>query len=171
MKTLIVDLSSCSSSSLLLLSDKLLSVKTFFSFENSEIMINNLINRFLIHSLVLSQTIPFQTGMKIDSMKIDQIDTEINQNTISLQISLKNDHFLNLIHISMTKIDSFIYMIIDRYIFERFYKLMIDSSASRTFIAKYEQYLAFKKNDIDFFTDLNINKTDAVHVQFKIESI
>ncbi len=104
-------------------------------------------------------------------MKIDQIDTEINQNTISLQISLKNDHFLNLIHISMTKIDSFIYMIIDRYIFERFYKLMIDSSASRTFIAKYEQYLAFKKNDIDFFTDLNINKTDAVHVQFKIESI
>jgi hypothetical protein len=62
-------------------------------------------------------------------------------------------------------------MIIDRYIFEKFYELMIDSNASRTFIAKYEQYLAFKKHDIDFSTGLNINKTGAVHVQFDIESI
>jgi hypothetical protein len=160
MKALIVDLSSCSSSSLLLLSDKS-NVKTFFSFENSEIMVNNLINRFLIHSLILFQTTSFQIDMK----------TEIDQNSISLQISLKNDHFLDLIHIRMKDIDSFIYMIIDRYIFEKFYELMIDSETSRIFTAKYEQYLAFKKHDIDFSIDLNINKTDAVHVQFEIESI
>jgi hypothetical protein len=48
---------------------------------------------------------------------------------------------------------------------------MIDSDASRTFTARYEQYLAFKKHDIDLSTDLNINKIDAVHVQFEIESI
>jgi hypothetical protein len=48
---------------------------------------------------------------------------------------------------------------------------MIDSEASRTFTTKYEQYLAFKKHDIDSFIDLNINKTDAIHVQFKIKSI
>jgi hypothetical protein len=74
-------------------------------------------------------------------------------------------------NINIKEIDSFIYMIINRYISEKFYELMIDSEASRTFTTKYEQYLAFKKHDIDFFTDLNINKIDAVHVQFEIESI
>ncbi len=159
MKALIVDFSSCLFSSLLLLSDKS-SVKIFFFFEteNSEIMIINLINRFLIHSLVFSQMIFFQIDMK----------TEIDQNIIFLQISLKNDHFL---YFSMNDIDSLIYMIIDRYIFEKFYELMIDSETSRTFTAKYKQYLAFKKHDIDFSIDLNINKIDAVHVQFEIESI
>ncbi len=127
-------------------------------------MINNLIYRFLIHSLAFFQMIPFQIDMKID------------QNIISLQIDLKIDHFLDLIHLSMKNInikdiDSFIYMIIDGYIFKNFYELMIDSETSRTFTAKYEQYLAFKKQDIDSSLDLNINKADAVHVQFDIESI
>ncbi len=165
MKALIVNLSSLSSSSsseffTSHFSDKS-NVKTFVSFEteNSEIMINNLINHFLIHSLAFFQMTSFQIDMKFD------------QNIISLQISLKNDHFLDLIHISMKEIDSFIYMIIDRYISEKFYELMIDSEVSRTFTAKYEQYLAFKKHDIDFSTDLNINKVDAVHVQFEIELI
>jgi hypothetical protein len=115
--------------------------------------------------------IPFQIDMKID-----QIGTEINQNITFLQIDLKNNHFLDLNHIStknisMKDIDSFIYIIIDRYISEKFYELMIDSNASRTFIARYEQYLTFKKQNIDLSIDLNINKTDAVHVQFEIESI
>jgi hypothetical protein len=69
MKALIIDLSSCSSSSLLLPSNKSSSVKTFFFFENPEIMINNLINRFLIHSLILFQMTSFQIDMKTD---IDQ---------------------------------------------------------------------------------------------------
>ncbi len=98
MKALIVDLSSCSFSSLLLSSDKFSNVKTFLFFENSEIMINNLINRFLIHSLIFSQMTSFPIDMK----------TEFDQNIIFLQISLKNDHFLNLIHISMKNIDLFI---------------------------------------------------------------
>jgi hypothetical protein len=129
-------------------------------------MINNLINRFLIHSLVFSQTIPFQIDIEIDSMKINQIDTEINQNIISLQISLKNDHFLDFIHISTTKVDSFIYMITDRYTSDKFYEVMIDLDASRTFTAKYEQYLAYHKNNKN-----DIMNTDAIHVQFEIESI
>jgi hypothetical protein len=94
-----------------------------------------------------------------------QIDMKIDQNTISLQISLKND----LIHINIKEIDSFIYMIIDRYISEKFYELMIDSSASKTFTARYEQYLAYHKNNKNDV--MNISKTEAVHVQFEIESI
>ncbi len=60
-------------------------------------------------------------------------------------------------------------MIIDRYIFEKFYKLMIDSNFSRTFTAKYEQYLAYHKNNKNDV--MNINKIETVHVQFEIESI
>jgi hypothetical protein len=69
----------------------------------------------------------------------------------------------------MKKIDLFIYMIIDRYIFERFYELMIDSEASKTFTAKYKQYLAYHKDNKDDV--INISKTKAIHVQFDIESI
>jgi hypothetical protein len=61
-------------------------------------------------------------------------------------------------------------MIIDRYIFERFYSLMIDSNVSKTFTARYKQYLALKKHD-DLTIDLNVNKVDVIHVQFDIESI
>jgi SUMO ligase MMS21 Smc5/6 complex component len=159
MKALIVNLSPLSSSSSFefFTSNTSTNVKTFFSFENSEIMINNLINRFLIHSLIFSQMTPFQIDMKVD------------QNIIFLQISLKNDHFLDLIHISMKKIDSFIYMIIDRYTSEKFYELMIDSETSRIFTAKYEEYLAYHKNNKNDV--MNISKTETIHVQFEIESI
>jgi hypothetical protein len=111
----------------------------------------------------------FQIGMEIDSMEIDQIGTEIDQNIIFLQISLKNDHFLDLIHISMKDIDSFTYMTIDRYIFEKFYELMIDSGASRTFTAEYGQYLAYHKDNKNNVMD--IRKAGAIHVQFGIGSI
>jgi hypothetical protein len=119
--------------------------------------------------------ISFQIDMKIDQNIISfQIDMKIDQNITSLQISLKIDHFLDLIHNSMKNInikdiDSFIYMIIDRYISEKFYELMIDSEAPRTSTAEYEQYLTYhkdNKNDV-----MNISKTDAIHVQFDIESI
>ncbi len=59
--------------------------------------------------------------------------------------------------------------IIDRYISEKFYELMIDSSASRNSTARYGQYLAFK--NVKLSIDLNVNKADAAHVQFEIESI
>jgi hypothetical protein len=170
MKALIVNLSSLSSSSSsgfsIPHSSERSNVETFFSFEteNPEIMINNLTNRFLIHSLVFFQMTPFQIGMEIN-----QIDTEINQNITFIQISLKNGHFLDLIHITMRDTDSFIYMIIDRYIFEKFYELMIDSKASRTFTTEYEQYLAYHKDNKDDV--MNISKAETIHVQFEIESI
>ncbi len=82
---------------------------------------------------------------------------------------MKNDHFLHLVYISIKKIDSFIYIIIDCYISKKFYELMIDLNASRTFTAKYEHYLAYHKNNkIDV---MNINNTETVHVQFELESI
>jgi hypothetical protein len=46
---------------------------------------------------------------------------------------------------------------------------MIDLETSRTFTAKYEQYLAYhkdNKNDV-----INSSKTEAIHVQFDIELI
>jgi hypothetical protein len=68
----------------------------------------------------------------------------------------------------MKNIDLFIYIIIDRYTFEVFYEIMIDSKASIRLIVDYEQYLAFIKN---ISIDLNRTKTDTVNVQFEIESI
>jgi hypothetical protein len=67
----------------------------------------------------------------------------------------------------MKNIDSFTYIIIDRYTFEVFYDIMIDSGASVRSIVDYEQYLAFIKNTS---IDLNRANTEAVNVQFEIES-
>ncbi len=72
------------------------------------------------------------------------------------------------VHICMKNIDSFTYIIIDRYIFAVFYDIMVDLSASIQSIVDYEQYLTFIKN---IFIDLNHIKTDIVNVQFEIESI
>jgi hypothetical protein len=59
-------------------------------------------------------------------------------------------------------------MIIDRYISEKFYEVMIDSSASAKSTAEYEQYSAFNKMNLTI--DLNLSKAEAVNVQFDIES-
>jgi hypothetical protein len=67
--------------------------------------------------------------------------------------------------------DSFAYvMISDRYIFEKFYEMMIDSNASTKSIVEYDQYLAFKNHKIDSFIDLNHIRAETVNVQFDIES-
>jgi hypothetical protein len=71
-------------------------------------------------------------------------------------------------HICMKNIDFFTYMIIDRFTSEMFYDIMINSKASIRLIVDYEQYLAFIKN---ISIDLNRAKTEAVNVQFEIESI
>ncbi len=86
----------------------------------------------------------------------------------NLHISMKTIHFSDLVHICMKNIDLFTYIIIDRYTSEMFYDIMIDSRASIRSIVDYEQYLAFIKN---ISIDLNRIKTDAVNVQFEIESI
>jgi hypothetical protein len=59
-------------------------------------------------------------------------------------------------------------MIIDLYISEMFYDIMIDSKASVQLIVDYEQYLAFIKN---IFIDLNRANIETVNVQFEIELI
>jgi hypothetical protein len=67
-------------------------------------------------------------------------------------------------------VDSFAYVIIlDRYISEKFYEMMIDSNASTKSIVEYDQYLAFKNHKIDSFIDLNHTRTETVNVQFDIE--
>ncbi len=73
-----------------------------------------------------------------------------------------------LVYICMKNIDSFTYMIIDRYTFAVFYDIMIDSRASVRSIVDYEQYLAFIK---DISINLNHIKIEAVNVQFEIESV
>ncbi len=93
-----------------------------------------------------------------------------NQTSDDLQTSLKMTHSHDFVHICMKNIDLFTYIIIDRYTFEVFYDIMIDSDASTRSTAGYDQYLAFKKINTDSSADLNSVKADAVNVQFGIES-
>jgi hypothetical protein len=126
----------------------------FESMKNLELMTTDLVNRSFSHYLI-----DFHSDMN------DQI---INH----LQISLKNEFFI-IVHTDMknTNRDSFAYvMTLDRYISEKFYEMMIDSNASTKSITEYDQYLAFKKNKIDSSVDLDSSRTDAVNVQFDIES-
>ncbi len=74
---------------------------------------------------------------------------------------------LIFVHICTKNIDFFTYIIIDRYTFEMFYDIMIDSKALIWLIVDYEQYLAIIKN---IFIDLNRIKINIVNVQFEIES-
>jgi hypothetical protein len=80
-------------------------------------------------------------------------------------------HSSDLVHTCMKNIDFFTYIIIDRYTFEMFYDIMINSDVSTRSTAEYDQYLAFKKNNTDSSADLNSITADAVNVQFEIESI
>ena len=52
------------------------------------------------------------------------------------------------------KQDSFIYIIIKRYIFKEFYNVMIDISVFKKFIISYKQYFTYKTITND---DININ--------------
>jgi hypothetical protein len=127
----------------------------FESMKNFELMITDLVNRSFSHYFI-------------------DFHTDMNDQTIDhLQISLKNEFFIIIVHTNMSDInlDSFAYvMILDRYISEKFYEIMIDSSASTKSIAEYEQYLAFKRHKIDLTIDLNLFRAETVNVQFDIES-
>jgi hypothetical protein len=131
----------------------------FESMKNSQSMIIDFINRSFSHYFI-----DFHTDMN------DQSSSLNDQIIDHLQISLKT----KFLHIDMKNInsDSFAYvMILDRYISEKFYKMMIDSNASTKSTAEYDQYLPFKKNKIDSSVDLDFSRTDAVNVQFDIESV
>jgi hypothetical protein len=131
----------------------------FESMKNLESMIIDLINRSFSHYFI-----DFHTDMNDQSSSNDRIIDH-------LQISLKNGFFIITVHTDMKNInsDSFAYvMIFDRYISEKFYEMMIDSSASTKSVAEYEQYLAFNK--INSIIDLNFFRTETVNVQFEIES-
>ncbi len=167
MKTLIVNLSALSS-----ISDNSSNVETFmisFDFvQNAEMIITNLVNRSLSHFLINNLHIcmnndktsnVLQTNLKtLTSSDFIQIDLNVSLDFV--HICMKN--------IIMKNIDFFTYIIIDRYTSEMFYDIMIDSRASVRSIVDYEQYLAFIKN---ISIDLNHIKTEAVNVQFGIESI
>jgi hypothetical protein len=133
----------------------------FESMKNLELMITDLVNRSFSHYLI-----DFYTDMNDQSSSNDQI---INH----LQICLKKEFPIIIIHTDMknTNSDSFTYvMILDRYISEKFYEMMIDSNVSTKSTAEYDQYLTFKKNKIDSSIDLDLSRADAVNVQFDIES-
>jgi hypothetical protein len=130
----------------------------FESMKNFELMIIDLTNRSLSHYLI-----DFRTDMNDHSLNDQNID--------HLQISLKNESSIIIVHTDMknTNPDSFAYvMISDRYISEKFYEVMIDSSASTKSTAEYEQYLAFNK--MNLIIDLNSFRAETVNVQFDIES-
>jgi hypothetical protein len=125
----------------------------FESMKNPQSMIIDLTNRSFSHYLI-----DFHTRMN-------------DQNSVHFQISLKKEFFILHTDMKNTNSDSFAYvMISDRYISEKFYEMMIDSSASTKSTAEYDQYLAFKKNKIDSSVDLDLSRADAVNVQFGIES-
>jgi hypothetical protein len=154
MKALMIDFSSFLSSF-----EKNENAETFIIiFESMKIfesMTTDLVNRSFSHYLI-------------------DFHTDMNDQTIDhLQISLKNEFSIIIVHTDMknTNPDSFAYvMIFDRYISEKFYEMMIDSSASTKSTAEYEQYLAFKKHNIDLTIDLNFFKTETMNVQFDIKS-
>jgi hypothetical protein len=130
----------------------------FESMKNLELMITDLVNRSFSHYLI-----DFHTDMNDQSLN--------DQHFVHLQISLKKGS--SILHTDMKNInlDSFAYvMIFDRYISEKFYEMMIDSSASTKSTAEYDQYLAFKKNKIDSSVDLDLSRAETVNVQFEIES-
>jgi hypothetical protein len=166
MKTLIVNLSFLSFLSLLLNLNNLSNTETFMIsshlVQNAEMMITNLANRSLSHFLINNLHICTN-----DDQTSNDLQTDLKTFTLFdlIQVSL---NALILVHICMKNIDSFTYMIIDRYTFAVFYDIMIDLSASIQSIVDYEQYLAFIKN---IFIDLNRIKTDIVNVQLEIELI
>lgn len=63
----------------------------------------------------------------------------------------------------------FAYIAINRYLADKFWKIIIDTNVSKHFIASYGQLMAYI-NDIKF-TIIHISKVGAIHVQFGINSI
>jgi hypothetical protein len=163
MKTLIVDLPSFPT--LPFIPDNPPNAETFItSFDpvenaNAEIMTTNLANRSLSHFL----TNNLHTCMN-DDQTSDVLQTDLKNP------SLTGPNAFIFVHTCMKDIDSFTYIITDRYTFEVFYGIMIDSDASTRSTAEYGQYLAFKRGNTDPSADLNPIKADAVNVQFEIES-
>jgi hypothetical protein len=147
MKELMIDFSS---SSLFEKNNIQIFIIIFESMKNFKLMITDLVNRSFNYYFIDLHT-----------------DLNDDQNFVYLQISLKTKS----LHTDMKNInsDSFAYvMIFDRYISEKFYEMMIDSSASTKSTAEYEQYLAFNK--INSTIDLNLFRAETVNVQFYIES-
>jgi hypothetical protein len=122
-------------------------ITTFEPMKNPESMITDLVNRSFSHYLT-----DFHTGMK--------------------ETCSKKESPITTVHTGMkaTNRDPFAYVMTpDRYTSEKFYGVMIDSSASAKSTAEYDQYLAFKKNKIDPSVDLDPSRAGAVNVQFGIE--
>ena len=66
----------------------------------------------------------------------------------------------------ITKSDPFTYIISERYISDEFYEIMIDTEVLKQLIARYRQYLAYKKQVT--YVKINKTKVGAINVQFDI---
>jgi hypothetical protein len=147
MKTLIVNLST-----LLFISSNFLNAKTFIiisfdSVKNAETMIINLVNRSLSHFLINNLYINTNDQTSNDL----QTDLKIFISFNFVQTHLKMFYSVDLVHICIKNTNSFTYIIINRYTFEMFYDIMINSNVSIQSIVDYKQYLVFIKN---IFIDL-----------------
>ncbi len=93
----------------------------FVEIENAEMMTTNLVNLSLNHFLM-------------NNLHICMND---DQTSNVLQTNLKTVTLSDFVHICMKNIDFFTYIIIDRYTFEMFYDIMIDSDVSTRSTAEY----------------------------------
>ena len=66
-------------------------------------------------------------------------------------------------------INLFAYIATNRYLFDKFYAIMIDTGASKHSIVSYGQFMAYTR-DIKY-TTIDISKVGAIYVQFGIGSI
>lgn len=65
--------------------------------------------------------------------------------------------------------DLFSYIITNQYLFDKFYRIIIDTNTSKHYIASYGQYLLYTKDVRN--TIIDIAKASAIYIQFCIDSI
>lgn len=65
--------------------------------------------------------------------------------------------------------DCFTYIATDQYLSDKFYRIMINTNASKHSTVSYGQYIAYIKDIKN--TTIDISKADAIYVQFDIDSI
>jgi hypothetical protein len=141
---------------------------TFESVKNAEMMIINLANRSLNHFLTNNLHINMNDDQTSDDLQTD-LKTLTSFDLIQIDLNVFIFVHIYMKNIIMKNIDSFTYMIIDRYTFEMFYDIMIDSDVFRRSAVDYKQFLAYQKNNKNDLIDTI--KAETVNVQFEIGSI
>ena len=106
--------------------------------------------------------------------KAEEIATNLTNRSLShffITIGNVSSYYINSANAICKIIDtnSFPYIATDQYLSDKFYKIIIDTGASKHFTAGYGQFMAYTK-DIKY-TTIDISEAGAIHVQFSIGSI